>query len=388
MLHTTFKGYERPDGTAGTRNFIGVVSTVVCANEVAKWVSSGKGVKAFVHGQGCAQTSPDIATVTNTLISLGRNPNLAAVLLVGLGCESVDIQRVADGISGSGKPVETIVIQEVGGAKKAKEIGRKRIRSLLGDTSGTRRREIDLSRLVLGLKCGASDTTSGISANPALGRAVDSLVEEGGSIVFGETTEFIGAEGLVASTGRTQEVKEKILSTIVEMEERAKRMGVDMRGGQPTRGNIKGGLSTIEEKSLGAAVKTGSRPVDGVLSYGERIPGRGTYMIDSPGREPELLTGLAAGGATVLVFTTGRGAPQGFPFVPVLKVTGNPVTARKLADHIDVDVSPILKGEMDIEEGGRIIYDAVLAVASGKAVKSEKLGYEESMNIYVVGPVI
>ncbi len=388
MHHMTFKGYERPDGTAGTRNIIGVVSTVVCANEVAKWVSSVKGAKAFVHGQGCAQTSPDIETVTNTLISLGRNPNLAAILLVGLGCESVDIQRVADGISGSGKPVETVVVQEVGGARRAKEIGRRRIRVFSAGISASRRNEIDVSRLVLGLKCGASDTTSGISANPALGRAVDAIVDEGGSIVFGETTEFIGAEGLIASRGRTKEVKNKILDTIIGMEERAKRMGVDMRGGQPTQGNIKGGLSTIEEKSLGAAIKTGSRLVDGVLSYGERIPGRGTYMIDSPGREPELLTGLAAGGATVLVFTTGRGAPQGFPFVPVLKVTGNPVTARRLADHIDVDVSAILEGEMDIDEGGRIIREAVVEVASGKAVKAERLAYEESMNIYVVGPVI
>jgi altronate dehydratase large subunit len=172
------------------------------------------------------------------------------------------------------------------------------------------------------------------------------------------------------------------------MEERAKRMGVDMRGGQPTQGNIKGGLSTIEEKSLGAAVKTGSRKIDGVFTYGNRITSRGLFMVDSPGREPEVLTGLAATGAQVIVFTTGRGAPQGFPFAPVIKVTGNPKTAKSLKDHIDLDVSGILSGAETIDEAGREILNVVVSVASGSKTKAELLGYEHSMNIYVTGPVI
>jgi len=385
----TFKGYERPDGTIGTRNFVGVISTVACANEVAGWISSPRsGVKAFCHGQGCAQTSPDLKVVTRTLISLGQHPNVAAVVLIGLGCESVSIDEVAEGISPSGKPVEKITIQEVGGAKRARDIARSKIAKLRREFLPGKRKEVDISSLLLGLKCGGSDTTSGIAANPALGRTVDMLIDEGASCVFGETTECIGAEGLLASRGRSAKVRKEVLCTVLEMEGRAKRMGVDMRGGQPTQGNIKGGLSTIEEKSLGAAVKTGSRKIDGVFPYGSRITSKGLFMVDSPGREPEVLTGLAATGAQIIVFTTGRGAPQGFPFAPVIKITGNPKTAKNLADHIDVDVSGILGGAETIDKAGCGILNVVMSVASGSKTKAEMLGYEQSMNIYVTGPVI
>jgi altronate dehydratase large subunit len=385
----TFKGYERTDGTVGTRNLIGVISIVACANDVARWVSSsGRGVKAFCHGQGCAQTSPDLEAVTRTLISLGQHPNVAAVVLIGLGCESVSIDEVADGIATSGKSVEKITIQEVGGAKRAREIATSKIMKLKREFLPGKRKEVDISNLLIGLKCGGSDTTSGITANPALGRTVDMLIDEGASCVFGETTECIGAEDLLSSRGRSAKVKREVLRTVLDMEERAKRMGVDMRGGQPTQGNIKGGLSTIEEKSLGAAVKTGSRKIDGVFTYGNRITSRGLFMVDSPGREPEVLTGLAATGAQVIVFTTGRGAPQGFPFAPVIKVTGNPKTAKSLKDHIDLDVSGILSGAETIDEAGREILNVVVSVASGSKTKAELLGYEHSMNIYVTGPVI
>ncbi|MGD0056624.1 MAG: UxaA family hydrolase [Methanomassiliicoccales archaeon] len=389
MHRLTFNGYDRPDGTVGTRNFIGVISTVACANEVARWISSPRSrVKAFCHGQGCAQTSPDLKIVTRTLISLGQHPNVAAVVLVGLGCESVSIDEVAEGISHSGKPVEKITIQDVGGAKQARDIARSKIAKLRKEFLPGERKEVDISSLLLGLKCGGSDTTSGVTANPALGRTVDMLIDEGASCVFGETTECIGAEDLLASRGRNAKVRREVLCTVLDMEGRAKRMGVDMRGGQPTQGNIRGGLSTIEEKSLGAAVKTGSRKIDGVFSYGSRITSKGLFMVDSPGREPEVLTGLAATGAQVIVFTTGRGAPQGFPFVPVIKVTGNPKTARMLADHIDVDVSGILSGAETIDQAGDWILEAVMSVASGRKTKAEVLGYDGSMNIYVTGPVI
>ncbi|MDD1769428.1 MAG: UxaA family hydrolase [Methanomassiliicoccales archaeon] len=385
----TFKGYERSDGTVGTRNFIGVISTVACANEVVGWVSSHEsGVKAFCHGQGCAQTSPDLEVVTRTLISLGQHPNIAAVVLIGLGCESISIDEVAEGISLSGKPVEGITIQEVGGAKRARDIARTKISRLKKDFLPGKRKEVDVSELLVGLKCGGSDTTSGITANPALGRTVDMLVDGGASCVFGETTECIGADDLLAARGCNKNVQREILCTVLEMEGRAKRMGVDMRGGQPTQGNIKGGLSTIEEKSLGAAVKTGSRKIRRVIPYGSRITSKGLFMVDSPGREPEVLTGLVATGAQVVVFTTGRGAPQGFPFAPVIKITGNPKTAKELADHIDVDVSGILAGEETIEQAGCGILEMVMAVASGRRTRAETLGYEGSMNIYVTGPVI
>lgn len=385
----TFRGYERPDGTFGTRNFIGIISTVVCANEVAKRISSAtKGIKYYVHGQGCAQVSTDIKTVERTLSSLGQNPNLAAIILVGLGCESVDIQKVADGISHSNKPVETIVVQEVGGAKRAIELGKRLSSRFYNEYARMKRKDTDIMNLTLGLKCGGSDTTSGIAANPALGLVADQLIDLGATCVFGETTEFIGAEELLAARGKTPDLKKQILRTVLHMEERAKATGVDMRGGQPTKGNIKGGLSTIEEKSLGAAIKTGSRGIDGVLQYGEKISGRGLFFVDSPGREPELLTALAAAGATTISFTTGRGAPQGFPFVPTIKITGNPKTAEMLADHIDIDVSGILSGDLDLKDAAGVILEEILTVSSGKLVKAEKLRYEEAMNIYVTGPII
>jgi altronate dehydratase large subunit len=385
----TFKGYERPDGTFGTRNFIGIISTVVCANEVSKRISlAKKGIKYFTHGQGCAQVSIDLKTVEKTLSSLGQNPNLAAIILVGLGCESIDIQKVADGISHSNKPVETIVIQDVGGAKRAVELGKRLSSRFYEEYSTMKRKDTDIMNLAVGLKCGGSDTTSGIAANPALGLAVDQLIDLGATCVFGETTEFIGVEELLAARGKTPDLNDLILKTVLHIEERAKATGVDMRGGQPTKGNIKGGLSTIEEKSLGAAIKTGSRGIDGVLQYGEKISGKGLFFVDSPGREPELLTALAAAGATTIAFTTGRGAPQGFPFVPTIKITGNPKTAKMLADHIDIDVSGILSGDLDLNDAANIILQEILAVSSGKPVKAEKLRYDESMNIYITGPIL
>ena len=362
---------------------------MVCANEVVRWSCQGmEGVKAFYHSQGCTQTSPDLERVTRTLISLGHHPNLAGVVVMGLGCESVDPETVADAISASGKPVETVVLQKSGGAVNASQLARSRIEALRAELLPGRREEIGISSLLLGIKCGGSDATSGIISNPALGKAVDRFLDMGGSVAFGETTELIGAEDGIVSRGRTRDVRRKLMDTILGMEERAKRMGVDMRGGQPTGGNIRSGLSTIEEKSLGAAIKTGSRPIEDVIQYGDRISTRGLHMVDTPGREPEFLTGIAASGAQVMAFTTGMGAPHGFPFMPIVKITGNPGTARDLEVHIDVDVSPVLTGELDMDAAGDAIFREILEVASGRETKAERLGYDESMNIYITGPVI
>lgn len=373
----------------GIRNLVGVISTVCCGNEVAIWASEGlTGVKTFTHGQGCAQTSPDLERVRRTLISLGKNPNLGSVVVVGLGCESIEAEDVADGISQSGKRVESFVTQDMGGAGSAREMIRSRIMEMRNELDPMERTSCDISSIILGIKCGGSDTTSGLSANPALGVAVDELLDWDASVAFGETTELIGAEDWLVSRGRTRAIREEILGTIIRMEERAKRMGVDMRGGQPTGGNIRGGLSTIEEKSLGAAIKTGSRPIDGVVEYGDMIASKGLTMVDTPGREPEFLTGIAAAGAQLMVFTTGKGAPHNFPFMPVIKVTGNPRTATALESHIDVDVSGVLAGDMDMIPAGHLILDEVLRVASGKVTKAEAMGYDRSMNIYTTGPVI
>jgi len=385
----TFLGYRRYDGSVGTRNYVGILSTVVCANEVADEISRRvQGTSVFMHQQGCCQTPIDIGRVNDTLTGLGRNPNLASVLLVSLGCESTAVSDVAQNIASSGKRVETIVIQDIGGAARSVAEGVLLAQDMVQEASTMEKTECPLSDIILGMKCGSSDTTSGLAPNPALGVASDMLVAEGGTSILGEVTEFIGAEHILATHGRTKEIGDKIIAFVRRMEERAKSVGADIRGGQPTGGNIKGGLTTIEEKSLGAIAKGGSAPVEAVYEYGERPTVKGLVVMDSPGREPEILTGLAAAGCTVIAFTTGRGAPQGFPFVPVIKITGNSVTWEKLHDHMDLSVTRVMEGTERIDDAGKRIYDEIQAVASGKLTKAEISGYTKAMDIYMVGPVI
>jgi altronate dehydratase large subunit len=384
-----FLGYRRDGGRSGTRNYVGVLSSVVCANEVADAIGSRvRGAVSFLHQQGCCQTPPDIQRVNDVLIGLGTNPNLASVLLVSLGCESTAVAEVVKKIADTGKRVEVLVIQDIGGAAKSVAEGILLGQNMVQEASKQERKLCPLSDIVLGLKCGSSDTSQGLTANPALGIASDMFVEAGATSILGEVTEFIGAEHLLIRHARNKQVGEQILALVERMEKRAKAVGCDMRGGQPTGGNIKGGLTTIEEKSLGAIAKAGNAPIEAVYEYGQ-IPGvKGLVVMDSPGREPEILTGLAAAGANIIAFTTGRGAPQGFPFVPVIKITGNRVTAEKLRDHIDLDVSSIINGTGTIPREGRRIFEEIIQVASGKLTKAEICGYFKAMDIYVVGPVI
>lgn len=383
----SFQGYRRQDGSVGTRNYVGIISTVSCANDVAWWISQGvKGSVPFVHSQGCGQIQPDLDQVTRTLISLGWNPNLAGVLIVSLGCEAVLADQIAAGIADSGKPVEMVVIQKIGGVKTAVARGSSLAQAMVDKASKLRREGFADSELVLGVKCGASDTTSGLATNPAAGATCDLLIDNGGTCIFGETTEFIGAEHILARRAATHQVAEKIMNIVARMEKRAVAMGFDMRGGQPGAGNIAGGLTTIEEKSLGAIVKGGSRPIQEVYEYGERPQGKGLFIVDTPGREPEVLTALAAAGAQVIVFTTGLGAPQGFPFIPVIKVTANPATYERLSDHLDMLVN--LTGHTDFAETGRVLYQEIIEVASGKQTKAEILNYGNFPNIFTIGPII
>ncbi len=385
----TFLGYPRPDGRAGTRNYLAVIPTVFCANEVAMAVAKKfKSARPLLHHQGCAQLKPDSDRVTQTLISLGANPNVAAVLLVGLGCESVSLQEVYQGLKDRGQKVEKVLIQGIGGMKKATKRGIELAAKLDQSLSRMKRKPVPASHLTMGIKCGSSDTTSGLVSNPATGKASDLLLARGGSVIFGETTEFIGAEHLLARRAVSGEVASKILHIVTRMEDRVKALGFDMRGGNPTPGNIRGGLTTIEEKSLGAICKSGSMPIDGVLEYGESIPGKGLYALDSPGKEAEIMTGLSAAGANIIVFSTGGGAPQGYPIVPVIKVAGNPAKVRVMKDHIDLDASAVLTGQTTIDEVGQKIYDALLAVGSGKKVKAEILKYDQTVEIYTTGPTI
>ena len=384
-----FNGYRRSNGLVGTRNYVGILSTVVCANEVVDAISRQvQGTASFMHQQGCCQTPVDIKRVNETLIGLGSNPNLASVLLVSLGCESTDLNDVAKTIAKSGKRVETVVIQDIGGAARSIAEGVLLAQDMVQEASKLERLPCPVSELVLGLKCGSSDTTSGLAPNPALGITSDLLVEAGGTSILGEVTEFIGAEHLLAQHTKDPQIGQEIIGLVQRMEDRAKSVGADIRGGQPTGGNIKGGLTTIEEKSLGAIAKAGNAPIQAVYEYGIVPQVKGLVVMDSPGREPEILTGLAAAGCNVIAFTTGRGAPQGFPFVPVVKITGNRVTWDKLRDHMDVDVSAVIEGKESLPEAGKRIFQEMLEVSSGRLTKAEISGYNKAMDIYVVGPVI
>jgi altronate dehydratase large subunit len=384
-----FNGYMRSNGLVGTRNYVGILSTVVCANEVADAISRQlQGTACFMHQQGCCQTCVDIKRVNEILIGLASNPNLASVVLVSLGCESTDVNNVEKAIAKTGKRVEVVVIQDIGGAARSVAEGILLAQDMVQEASKIERTPCPTSDLVLGLKCGSSDTTSGLAPNPALGIASDLLVEAGGTSILGEVTEFIGAEHILAKHAKDPQVSQEILDLVQRMEQRAKSAGADIRGGQPTGGNIKGGLTTIEEKSLGAIAKAGNAPIQAVYGYGERVRVKGLVVLDSPGREPELLTGLAAAGSNVIVFTTGLGAPQGFPFVPVIKITGNRETWERLREHMDLDVSLIMEGKGTLSEEGKRIFEEMVKVASGKLTKAEISGYTKAMEIYTVGPVI
>jgi altronate dehydratase large subunit len=379
----SFWGYPRPDGTVGTRNYVGVISTVACANDVAQWIAKQvSGCALFAHQQGCGQAEPDMELVHRTLASLGCNPNLAGVLLVSLGCEG-PIDDIMAGIATSGKPVAKVVIQEMGGASAAFSEGSRLARQMVTDASRVRREEVDDSKLMIGVKCGASDPTSGLASNPSIGAACDMLIEKGGRCIFGETPEMMGAEHILARRAASAEIGRKIIEIVNRMEKRSLAMGVDMRGANPSRGNIAAGLTSIEEKSLGAIVKGGTTPIEGVCEYGERPEGSGLFIVDGPGQEPKAVTALAAAGAQVILFSTGIGAPHGFPFVPVVKVTANPKTYQRLSEHIDFYVD--IAGRAGHKELGCDILIEALAVASGKKTKAENLGYVNFTDIWTAG---
>ncbi len=385
-----FMGYVRADGQVGCRNHVAVIPSVTCAGDVASAiVRQVAGTVGFFHHQGCCQLPPDLDRVTETLISLGCSPNVGAALIVSLGCEGTDTERLYEMIRATGKPVEIIRIQELGGVSAAIKAGIDAAQELVMEISGMQRQAVDISRVTMSIKCGASDTTSGMASNCVIGYVADKLVDLGATVVFGETTEFLGGEHLLARRAVTLEVGQKILDIVDRMEKRARSLGCDMRKGQPTPGNIAGGLSSIEEKSLGAIVKSGTRPIQGVLEYPERIGERkGLWIKDTPGREPEILTGMAATGAQFMLFSTGRGAPQGFPTMPVLKICGNPNTYERMQHDMDLNAGRIITGERSIEEVGEEAYAAVLALLSGRQTKNETLGYHSSIDIYTLGPVI
>ncbi|MBR5805420.1 MAG: UxaA family hydrolase [Oscillospiraceae bacterium] len=389
----TFMGYPRPDGKYGVRNLVAVIPSVVCANDVAQAICRQvQGTIGYFHHQGCCQLPLDLKRVTDVLSHLGQSPNVGAALIVSLGCEGTDHQRIYEEIKATGKPVEIIHIQELGGTSRSIQAGIDAAQRLVQEISGIQRVPADISNLVMSIKCGGSDTTSGMASNCVIGYVADKLVDLGATVVFGETTEFLGGEHILARRavgGEDGPVGQKIYQIVDEMEKRAMSVGEDMRGGQPTPGNIAGGLSSIEEKSLGAIVKSGHRPIQGVLEYCDKVTDqKGLWIKDAPGREPEILTGMAATGAQVMMFSTGRGAPQGFPSMPVIKICGNPNTYERMQWDMDLNAGRILTGEKSIDEVGEEAFQMLLDTLNGRMTKNEALSYFGSVDIFCLGPVI
>ena len=375
-----FQGYARPDGQVGVRNHVLVVPTVICAAVVAERIAASIAPvgAALPHLAGCGQLGPDLTVTHETLAAYARHPNVGAVIVVALGCEQVVAQYLADTARQAGKAAQIVSIQGEGGTVRATARGIDIARDFAADLSRAERVWFPASSLVVSVKCGGSDYTSGLASNPVVGRVADTIVDHGGSVVLGEIAEIMGAEHLLAARASAPDTAAQLLRVVSRVEAEAMALGLDIRGTQPSPGNIRGGLTTIEEKSLGATHKAGERTrLEDVVSYAARITKPGLTVMDTPGLDVESVTGMVGGGAQVVLFTTGLGTPTGNPIAPVIKITGNARTAQTMADNTDVDVSGILTHAESFEDAAARLFEEVRAVASGKPTAAERLGHRE-----------
>ena len=384
----SFQGYLRPSGKAGTRNFIGVLSTVNCSATVAHLIGETfprevlaqypnvDGIVALTHGTGCgmADRGDGFAALQRTLWGYARHPNFAGVLMVGLGCEVNQIDFLLEAYQVQRGPhFQTMTMQGTGGTRKTVERAQGIVREMLPDANAATRQPIAASEISLALQCGGSDAYSGITANPALGAACDILVRHGGTGILAETPEIYGAEHLLTRRAVSREVGEKLVERIRWWEDYCARNGGEMNN-NPSPGNKAGGLTTILEKSLGAAAKGGTTNLTGVYKYAEPVTARGFTFMDSPGYDPASVTGQVASGANVVCFTTGRGSCFGFKPAPSIKLATNSEMYRRMEEDMDVNCGIILDGEVTLEQMGQRIFDLILEVASGRRTKSETLG--------------
>jgi altronate dehydratase large subunit len=380
MNEPGFWGYRRPDGRVGTRNHVLVVPTVICASVVAERVASEIAPvgAALPHTGGCGQLGPDMRSTHETLAAYCAHPNVGAVLVIALGCEQVVAQQLADAGRKEGKLTGVLAIQSEGGTVRTTERGIEMARSFADQLRSAPREWCNASSLVLSVKCGGSGYKSGLASNPALGRVADHLVELGGAAVLGEIAEIMGAEHLLAARAPDPETAGRLLKVINRVESEAMALGLDIRGTQPSPGNIRGGLTTIEEKSLGATHKGGEHtPLADVVPYSSRITRKGLTVMDTPGLDVESVTGMVGGGAQVVVFTTGLGTPTGNPIAPVIKITGNARTAQSMRDNIDLDVSGVLDDTETLDAAADRLFEEVLTVCSGRETAAERLGHNE-----------
>jgi altronate hydrolase len=407
----TFMGFDRGDGRIGTRNYIAIISTVNCSASTSKYIAERlrgtdllkqfpnvDGIVPIVHKQGCAMQydGPDHRQLDRTLAGFAKHPNVAAYILVGLGCETgqaihlIEGERLTLSFSrGSHNRATPLVltIQECGGIAKTVEAGVNAIAELLPRVNESKRTKLSADKIILGTNCGGSDGNSGVTANPALGVASDLLVAQGGTSIIGETPEIYGAEHLLTRRAVSREVGEKLVERIKWWEWYTGIFGAEINN-NPSPGNKDGGLTTIYEKSLGAIAKGGSTALVDVVHYAEPVKAKGFVVMDTPGYDPVSMTGIVAGGANVLVFTTGRGSVFGCKPAPSIKVATNTPMYEHMIDDMDINAGAILEGT-PVEEVGRQIFEEILAVASGKTTKSEINGVgEEEFAPWSIGPTL
>ena len=369
-----FMGYHREDGQIGVRNHVIVMSTVSCINPVTEQIAKATGAIPITHGCGCGQTEEDYHKTQWSLARYAENPNVAAAFIVGLGCEQIDAERLAEEIKG--KPTGFVRTSEEGENASLAQ-GIREVREMILSTSRLQREEAPLSKLILNVQCGGSDTTSGLASNPAVGAAADLLIEEGGTVLlevaaFGEhrllknVTDRKVVEALWAATDKEAE-KDRRLTTV--------------RGINPTPGNIRQGLTTLTEKRLGGIMKGGNTPLKGVLSYKEKPPGPGLYHVTGTDyigfTDVTEATMRLLSGSQINCFTTGCGQPMGLAIAPVIKINGNPMNFEKNRENMDINASRILYGEETIEEVGKKIFDEIIEVANGNLTRSEIMGHRD-----------
>ena len=374
-----FLGYRRSDGRVGVRNKIFILPASVCASDTTRIIASQiEGAVTFNNQNGCSQVAGDQQLTMDVMAGMAANPNVYGIIVVSLGCENCQMDLVVDAIrERTNKPMETFIIQENGGTITTIERAVRAGRKMAQEASKLQREEFPISELIVGTECGGSDPTSGLASNVLIGELSDRLVALGSTSILSETTEFIGAEHILAARAKTPEIKERIYEIVHRYEKALQLVGEEVRDGNPSPGNIAGGITTLEEKSLGCIHKGGHTEVTAVYDYGKQVEEKGLVVMDTPGNDPSSVAGMVAGGAQVIVFSTGRGTPTGNPISPVIKITGNKITFANMSDNIDIDASPVIYGPQTLKELGEEFLQEVIEVANGKQTKAETLGYTE-----------
>ncbi len=379
-----FQGYRREDGSFGFRNHVLVIPSVHCANKVVERIATAvkygplgnendNSVVYVTHQHGCSELDYDAKQTMDTIAGTGANPNVFSVLVVGLGCEGVPAKDVADAIKARApyKDVQYFTIQGTGGPTKSVAKGVEIVTEMVKKAREVQKSEGTMKDIILGTECGGSDSFSGLSANPSLGVACDMVIAQGGRVILAETTELIGAEHLLAARAVNEEVRTQILDTIKGFEQEVIDSKADIRGANPSPGNIEGGLSSIEEKSLGCIYKAGNQPVNAVVPYAAPVTAPGLTFMNTPGNDIEQLSGMVAGGCNICVFTTGRGTPTGSPVTPTIKVSTNTALFENMPDAIDINAGTVIEGTKTMEEVGLEILDFIVAVSEGATTKAE-----------------